>query len=248
MSRTLLFSFAHPDDESFSGAGLACWCLAQQIDVVLVCATRGDRGKAGDASISGAPRDVPAARQQELLEAARIIGIAHVHQLGYRDRELADVDPITIRRALVELIRNYRPAVVVTFDPNGFNLHPDHVAISRFTADAVAAAADPRWFSDAGAPHVVQRLLWTPPLPPWEAARTHDLGAQPGADFVLDISQWSATKAEALRAHRTQHESVEKHFFSQPDVNAILAIELYRHAWGPPLVARPETNIFAGID
>jgi LmbE family N-acetylglucosaminyl deacetylase len=248
MPRTLLCSFAHPDDESFSGAGLACWCLARAIRVVLVCATRGNRGRAGDASVSGAPTDVAAARERELEDAARIIGIEHVHQLGYRDRELSEVDPAEMRRALVEQIRRYRPAVVVSFDPNGFNLHPDHVAISRFTSDAIAAAADPRWLPAAGAPHAVQRLLWTPPLAPWDAVRSRNVAAEPGADFVLDISAWSRTKAEALRAHRTQHESVEKHFFSQPDVDRILSIELYRHAWGPPLEARPSDDIFAGLD
>jgi N-acetylglucosamine malate deacetylase 2 len=247
MPPTLLFSFAHPDDESFSGAGLACWCLARRARVVLVCATRGDRGKAGDASVSGAPRDVAAAREQELRDAARIIGIEHVHQLGYRDRELSDVDPVEIRHVLVELIRRYRPAVVVTFDPNGFNRHPDHIAISRFTSDAIAAAADSRWVSGTGSPHTVQRLLWTPPLPPWEAARATDINIEPGADFILDISAWSRTKAEALRAHRTQHASVEKYFFTQPDIDRILSIELYRHAWGPPLEARPSNDIFAGI-
>jgi LmbE family N-acetylglucosaminyl deacetylase len=248
MPPTLLFSFAHPDDESFSGAGLACWCRARRIRVVLVCATRGDRGKPGDPSVSGAPSDVAAARERELRDAAAIIGIEHVHQLGYRDRELADADPVEIRGTLVELIRFYRPAVVVTFDPNGFNRHPDHVAISRFTSDAIAAAADARWHSTAGAPHVVQRLLWTPPLPPWEAARAPDISAEAGVDFLLDISEWSGTKAGALRAHRTQHQSVEKHFFSQPDIDRILSMELYRHAWGPPLEARPSSNIFAGIE
>ena len=247
MPRTLLFSFAHPDDESFSGAGLACWCLAQGIRVVLVCATRGDKGKAGDAAISGAPRDVASAREQELLEAARIIGIPHVHQLGYGDRELADVDPADIRRPLVELIRRYRPAVVATFDPNGFNRHPDHIAISRFTSDAIAAAADRRWFSDVEGAHTVQRLLWTPPIPPWEAARSIDVDSEAGADFVLDISPWSGTKANALRAHRTQHASVEKYFFSQPDPERVLSVEVYRHAWGPTLEARPSRDVFAGL-
>jgi LmbE family N-acetylglucosaminyl deacetylase len=248
MPRTLLFSFAHPDDESFSGAGLACWCLARRVRVVLVCATRGDRGKAGDASVSGAPQDVAAAREQELRNAARIIGIDHVHQLGYRDRELAGVDPAEMRRALVGPLRQYRPAVVVTFDPNGFNLHPDHIAISRFTSDAIAAAGDPRWLPETGEPHHVARLLWTPPIPPWEAARSRDIAAEPGADFMLDISAWSRTKAEALRAHRTQHQSIDKHFFSQPDCERILSVELYRHAWGPLLEARPSGDIFAGIE
>jgi N-acetylglucosamine malate deacetylase 2 len=130
--RTLLFSLAHPDDESFSGAGLACWCLARGVRVVLVCATRGEAGKAGDARVSGAPSDVGAAREQELREAARIIGIRHLHLLGYRDRELGNADPAAVRGQLVAMLREYRPDIVMTFDPNGFNRHPDHLAISRY--------------------------------------------------------------------------------------------------------------------
>lgn len=246
--RTLLFSFAHPDDESFSGAGLACWCLAHDIRVVLVCATRGEAGKAGDAHVSGAPSDVGAARERELADAARLIGIEHVHLLGYRDRELAGADPADVRRQLVGRLREYRPDVVATFDPNGFNRHPDHLAISRFTMDAVAAAADPRWLPDLGPPHIVRRMLWTPPIGPWDAARSNNLAAETGADFVIDVSPWRERKAAALRAHRTQHHSVDAYFFSQPDVDRILSIEVYRQGWGPALAARPSADPFEGLD
>ena len=245
---TLLFSLAHPDDESFSGAGLACWCRARGIRVVLACATRGEAGKAGDARASGAPFDVGAAREQELREAARIIGIEHVHLLGHRDRELADADPAAIRRQLVEVLREYRPAVVMTFDPNGFNRHPDHVAISRFTIDAIAAAGDARWLPHIGSPHAVARLLWTPPLAPWDAIRSANLPGEPGADFVIDVSRWRDRKAAALRAHRTQHESVDAHFFNQPDVDRILATEIYRQGFGPVLAVRPSSDPFEGLD
>jgi len=245
---TLLFSFAHPDDESFSGVGLACWCLARGIRVVLLCATRGEAGRPGDADISGAPSDVGAARERELRQAAWIIGIEHVHLLGYRDRELADADPTAIRRQLVGQLREYRPAVVVTFDPNGFNRHPDHLAISRFTMDAVSAAADPRWHQDLGPPHSVGRVLWTPPLPPWETARSPSLEQEPGVDFVIDISQWRDRKAAALRAHRTQHHSVNRYFFSQPDIDRILSTEVFRQGFGPALPARPSSDPFEGLD
>lgn len=246
---TLFFSLAHPDDESFSGAGLACACLARGIRVVLVCATRGEAGQAGDASISGAPADVGTAREEELREAARIIGIDDVHLLGYRDRELSQADPAVIRRQLVEHLRRYRPDIVFTFDPNGFNLHPDHVAISRFTMEAIAAAADARWMPDDGRPHHVQRVLWTPPLAPWDAAQSRDLGAEPGADFVIDIARWRDRKAAALRAHKTQHRSVNKHFFERPDVDVerVLSVEVYRQAFGPPLRRRPSPDPFEGL-
>ena len=247
MPRTVLFSFAHPDDESFLGVGLSRWCREHGARVVLLCATRGERGKAGDEGISGGPRDLGEVRERELRDAARIAGIEEVHLLGYRDRELAGADPAAMRRLLVGHLRRLRPDVVVTFDPNGFNVHPDHVAISRFTSDAIAAAADPRWLRDAGPPHAVARLLWTPPLEPRDAARAAQLAAEPGVDFLIDISPWRSVKAEALRAHRTQHRSVEEHFFSHPDIDRILSFEVYRHAWGPSPGARPSTDIFAGI-
>jgi LmbE family N-acetylglucosaminyl deacetylase len=215
--------------------------------VVLACATRGEAGHAGDPEVSGAPADLGAVRERELREAARIAGIDAVHFLGYRDRQLADADPAAIRRQLVERLRADRPEVVVTFDPNGFNRHPDHVAISRFTSDAIAAAADPRWESDLGAAHAVQRLLWTPPIAPWDAARSPDPAREPGADFVLDVRRWRDRKTAALRAHRTQHRSVTRHFFDQPDVDRILAFEIYRQAFGPPLASRPADDPFDAI-
>jgi LmbE family N-acetylglucosaminyl deacetylase len=244
--RSILFSFAHPDDESFSSVGLASWCLDQGVEVVLSCATRGEAGRPGEPAVSNAD-GLGALREQELRAAAEIIGIQHVHLLDYRDRELADAKPHEIRRKLVTLLRQHRPDVVMTFDPNGFNAHPDHVAISRFTADAIAAAADPRWLPKVGEPHAVRRLLWTSPIAPWEAARSRDLASEPGVDFVLDISRWSHRKAEALRAHKSQHQSIERHFFNQPDVERILGIETFRQAWGPPLGSRPSADVFEGI-
>ena len=60
--------------------------------------------------------------------------------LPYADKELANAPHEEIRRTLVAIIRRERPPVVVTFDPNGMTLHADHLAISRFTSDAIAAA------------------------------------------------------------------------------------------------------------
>lgn len=243
---TLLFSYAHPDDESFSGAGLARRCIADGDQVVLVTATLGQEGSAGEPPVCSRA-DLPGCRERELREAANIVGISELHLLGYHDRALAEVDPAEIRGRLVTLIRRHRPEIVLTFDPNGFNRHPDHVAISRFTADAIACAADPRWLPDAGPAHRVQRLLWTPPLSPAQTARVPDLTIEPGIDFIIDVRAWKDLKAAALRAHRTQHLSVDKHFFSQPDIDAILSVETYRHAWGPPLEPRPAADVRQGM-
>lgn len=245
--RSLLFSFAHPDDETFLVAGIACLHGERGVHLALVTATLGEAGKCGDPPVCSR-EELPAVRERELRAAAQLLGLGAPVLLGYHDRELASAPLMEIRQKLVAVIREHRPQVVVTFDPNGSNAHPDHIAISRFTSDAVAAAGDPRWFPETGAAHQVQRLVWTPPSRPWLFARVADLSVEPGVDFAFDISRWSARKAEALRIHRTQHLNTERVFFNQPDVDRLLGLETFRQAFGPPLHERPSHDLFEGIE
>lgn len=246
MARRLLFIYAHPDDESFGVAGLSRMYAAEGAEIAIVTATRGDAGRAGEPALCSR-EELPARRETELRDAARILGIDYVRVLDYRDQHLAAAPPAQIRAELVGEIRRHRPQVVVTFDPDGANQHPDHVAISRFASDAIAAAEDPRWHPEAGPGHRVQRLLWIPPVMPWDAPNSPDLGAEPGIDFLLDTSKYRDAKAAALRAHRTQHVSIDRHFFNMPNVDQILSVEAFRQAFGPPLSTRPRADIFESI-
>jgi LmbE family N-acetylglucosaminyl deacetylase len=243
---TILFSFAHPDDESFAGSGMAMKYAEAGARTVLVTATRGQRGSTGNPPVCTVD-ELGECRERELREAARIIGFDELHLLDYQDQKLAEAPHDEIRRSVVALIRRLRPVLVVTFDPNGVNAHPDHIAISRFTMDAIVAAADPRWHRDTGAAHAVSRVLWTPPLPPWEAVKRERLEEEPGVDFVLDVARWRERRAAALRAHRTQNQSTERCFFRQPDRDRILSIETWRQAWGPPLARRPAHDVMEGL-
>ena len=243
----ILLILAHPDDESFFAAGLARRHVERGAKVALVTATRGDAGQVGDPPLCN--RDaLPALREAELREAADILGISEVHLLDYQDTRLAEAPIDQIRCELVALIRRHRPHVVITFDPNGQNGHADHVAISRFTTDAVAAAADPRWASEPTTPHLVQRLLWTSPIAPWEVTHPAALRLEAGVDFAIDIAPYRTVKTEALRAHRSQHVPVDRWFLSKPDLDQILSIETFRQAWGPTLRRVPADDVLAGID
>jgi LmbE family N-acetylglucosaminyl deacetylase len=120
--------------------------------------------------------------------------------LGYRDQHLAEVSPDAIRPQLVAILTHHRPHVVVTYDPQGGHGHDDHVAIPRFTTDAISAASDARWYRGDDVPHQVQRLLWTPPVLAWDDPPPPRMEAEPGIDFLLDISAQKSVKLAALRA------------------------------------------------
>lgn len=246
MGRTLLLIFAHPDDETFLAGGVACRYSSDGTRVVLATATRGESGKAGEPPLC-TPEQLPAVREAELRRAAGILGIAELHLLGYRDRELAAAPPDDVRAQLVTIIRKCRPSVVISFDPHGGNLHPDHVAISRFAGDAVVAAADGRYLTASGPAHAVGRLVWTAGRHPWQLVREPDIAAVPGVDFRIDVGAWRERKAAALGAHATQHKSVERNFVSQPDCDRLLGTEVFRQAFGPALARRPLDDLFDGL-
>jgi LmbE family N-acetylglucosaminyl deacetylase len=241
--RVILCVFAHPDDESFMAAGTACRYSEEGVRVALVTATLGEEGGAGDPPVC-TREELPAVREAELRRAADILGIASVDLLGYRDKQLAAAPHAEVREKLVGLIRRHRPQVVITFDPNGSNAHADHVAVSRFTSDAVQAATDARFFPEAGPAHEVGRLLWTTPTPCWELGLGEDPAGEPGVDFLLDVSQWRGRKEAALRAHRSQAKNTARHFFDPPDRERRLSVEAFRLAWGPRPDGAPADDIW----
>ncbi len=237
----MLFVFAHPDDESHWSSGIALRCHAEGVRTVLVTATRGGRGTTGDLC---SVEELPRVREQELREAARALQFDSLEILPYVDKELATAPPEEIRRSLVSVIRRERPSIVVTFDPHGLTNHIDHLAISRFTSDAIGAAADPRWLPEIGTPHSVTRLLWTAPVMPWDEG---DFRPRPGVDFLVDTARWWQQRAQALAAHKTQRATLDKLYLKQPNVERLLSFDILREAWGPPLASRPADDVFAGI-
>lgn len=246
-NRSILGCFAHPDDEVFMMGGIASQYSGQGVQVGIVCGTRGQRGSCGEPPLCSIP-ELPQVREAELREAVKIVGVQHLHILDYEDQHLWEAPVDEIRRTLVGIIREQRPQVVITFDPYGANMHTDHVAIARFTFDAVAAAADPLWYPELGmAAHRVQRLLWNTTTPVFNLGDLPDPASVPGLDFWFDIRPYSQRKGDSLKAHRTQHQGVEKLFFPNPPHESALWFEAYRQAFGPP-VPHLTSDLFAGLD
>ncbi len=145
--KCLLVVLAHPDDESFGMGGTLALYASQGVEVRLVCATRGEAGEVDEQKLKGFS-SIAELRTHELTCAARILGLASVDYLGYRDsgmqgsaenQHLGSLFQAPLEQVfekIKDLMNKYQPQVIVTFDPSGGYLHPDHVKINRATEKA----------------------------------------------------------------------------------------------------------------
>lgn len=145
--KCLLVVLAHPDDESFGMGGTLALYASQGVMVRLVCATRGEAGEVDEQQLKGFS-SIAELRTHELACAAHVLDLASVDYLGYRDsgmqgsaenqhpRSLFQAPLEQVMEKITDLMNKYQPQVVVTFDPSGGYLHPDHIKINRATEKA----------------------------------------------------------------------------------------------------------------
>jgi LmbE family N-acetylglucosaminyl deacetylase len=163
--RRLLAVLAHPDDESMGVGGVLAKYAAQGVEVFLIVATRGQRGRfhgkpQGDSGHPG-PVELGRIRERELAAAAGVLGIRDVTLLDYEDQLLDRAEASGAIVSIARHIRRIRPQVVVTFGPDGTYGHPDHIAISQLTAAAIVSAASADTAGEDG--HIVSKfyfLVW----------------------------------------------------------------------------------------
>jgi LmbE family N-acetylglucosaminyl deacetylase len=163
----LMAVLAHPDDESLGVGGTLAKYASEGIDVFLLTATRGDGGRyhghpPGDPQHPGSS-SLANIRESELRAAASVLGICEVSLLDYKDAHLDRANTREVITAIVKHLRRVQPDVVITFGPDGAYGHPDHIAISQFTAAAITAAAFSE-FPDSGngdaRPHAVSKFYY----------------------------------------------------------------------------------------
>jgi N-acetyl-1-D-myo-inositol-2-amino-2-deoxy-alpha-D-glucopyranoside deacetylase len=238
----LLFVHAHPDDESITNGATIAHYVARGAQVQVVTCTLGEEGEViGDqwAQLAVDQADqLGGYRIGELTAALHALGLDGPVYLGgpgrwrdsgmvgaqARDRQrFSDADQHEAVGALVEIIRDLRPHVVVTYDPNGGYGHPDHIQTHVVTTAAVAAAGAEDY---PGTPWSVPKFYWTVIARSaftegWEALGRGDLRdgwivppadgdfgelgyPDDGIDAVIDDPDALPAKIAALRAHATQ--------------------------------------------
>ncbi len=157
--KCLLAVVAHPDDETFGMGGTLAYYARNGVQVNLICATKGEVGEVDEQYLKGF-KSIGELREHELCCAADALGLKKVYFLGYRDSgmpnsthnqhpdALINADEKKVAKRIAELIRRIQPQVVLTFDPLGGYMHPDHIAVHRATVEAFHMANDPNFFID----------------------------------------------------------------------------------------------------
>ncbi len=155
--RRILGLFAHPDDEIFCSGGTMARAASDGAEVMVVSFTRGEAGQIRDAALARRST-VGAVREGELAEACNRLGVATSRCLDFADGTLVDLDRSVLVDAAVQIIREFRPDTVISFDQSGAYGHPDHIVMSEVSVEASKLAGAVH--HDApGAVHAPQRVL-----------------------------------------------------------------------------------------
>lgn len=221
----LLCVLAHPDDESLGCGGTLAKYADEGIDTYVISATRGEMGRFGDAEERPPIEIVGETRENELRDAAKILGVKEVHFLDYIDKHLDEADTREAIAKIVQHLRTIKPDIIITFAQDGGYGHPDHIAISQFTTAAIPCAADPNYigYKHITVPpgqHLVSKLYymaWTEKQ--WrgyqEAFKTLTMKvddvtrqASPWPDWMIssriDTAKYWKQVWEAVTCHKTQ--------------------------------------------
>ena len=299
-AQRLLLVHAHPDDETIGQGATMAKYVAEGRHVTLVTCTAGEMGEILVPELEHLAADkedgLGEHRRGELADAMAVLGVTDHRFLGgfgrYRDSGMKwhedghavaadDVHANAFWHAdlteaadhLVEVIREVRPQVLVTYDQFGGYGHPDHVQAHRVAMYAAQLAAVPSYRRELGEAHDVAKIYWGAmsesrmreglrrlreagdtttfegmdpdgPLPPF-ITKDEDLSC------VVDAQDFLDQKMAALKAHATQITTDGPFFALSNSIGSqAWGLEFFRIAKGTPGPTGPdglETDLFAGL-
>jgi len=281
----LLAVHAHPDDESSKGAATMARYVDEGVDVLVVTCTGGERGDILNPHyppVEGGVEAMQAIRRVEMAAAAKALGVGQ-RSLGFVDSGLPEGDPLpplppgcfaltpleTATAPLVEIVREFRPHVLTTYDPSGGYPHPDHVMTHRVSVEAFETAGDPERYRGRGAPWRPLKLYYNhgfsmvrmramheallaagreSPFGDWIESRQAREIPERAVTTQIECAAWFGRRDAALLAHATQIDP-DGFFFAIPrEIEAAnWPFEDYELAVSHVATQLPENDLFAGL-
>ena len=279
--RRMLLVHAHPDDETLTTGGtIARYTAEPDTAVTLVTCTLGEQGEIIPPELAAlgpeAGDQLGGYRAGELAAACAALGVTDHRYLGgigrWRDTGMAlaghgvrAATPAVLHPrafaapesfdeqvdALVEVLRETQPQVVITYGPDGGYGHPDHVRAHDVTVAAVARVGSPvrlvftviaRSTLDAGL-----AVLADAPGLPFRVPAPDELPGVPDAEVgtTLDVRGVRGARLAAMRAHATQialWQGAEVTAFAMSNGVAQPLLDVEQYAGGPA-----GDDLFAGL-
>ncbi|MCP2181161.1 mycothiol S-conjugate amidase [Prauserella alba] len=281
----LMAVHAHPDDESSKGAATMARYVAEGAEVMVVTCTGGEAGDVLNPAMDRPEvhEHMDEIRREEMANAAKILGVQH-RWLGFVDSGLPEGDPLPPlpegcfarvpldepTEALVRVMREFRPHVVITYDENGGYPHPDHIRTHEVSMAAFDAAADPDRFPGAGEPWQASKVYYVHGFSRARITAFHEALLEAGQEspWAEWLERWDPDKPDimervttqvpcsgyfeqrddALRAHATQIDPTSRWFAVPLETQRRLwPTEEYELARSLVDSTVPEDDLFAGV-
>ena len=186
--KTAMVISPHADDAAaFCGATLAKFS-AQGWHVILVRVTDDQKD-----SIGYSVDETIKINTKEMHDAAKILGIQEIIELGFMTDSLADVPLGSLRERFVYLFRKHKPYAVFTFDPFGlYEGNQDHTRVALAVEEAFWVSCFDKHYPE----HFAEGLEPFSVCERWYFARQ-----LPEATHYEDVTETMDKKVMALCAH-----------------------------------------------
>lgn len=212
LQKKILVVTAHPDDESPLAAGTIRQVVDSGGEVRLMCATLGEKGRAHLATeLSDA--ELKQLRLKELQAVGRVLGFSKVFALTFSDGALTEYIAEFEDRVVEEVV-DFHPDYLLSFGPDGYTCHADHVAACLVSQSVSEKRGIPL-------------AMFSLPPEPWRAScieilqkkrkfgAYHEHGELQEPNVVVQVDK--DVKLKAIRCHETQLGGLDPYRIFPPD-------------------------------
>jgi LmbE family N-acetylglucosaminyl deacetylase len=213
LGKKILVVTAHPDDESFIAAGAIHENNQRGGSTHVLCATHGGNGRA-HLDREHTEAELKQRRRDELVAVTQVLGISDYEVLDYPDGQLADFET-EFGHDIARVVQDWKPDVLLTFGPDGFTGHRDHIAIHGAALHAAGHFSVP--FVTAVLPPMPQREVYRQALCGKRKCESyHDEGESPEPNITMPVSK--EIKLQALQCYASQWKGLDPHAIFPPEL------------------------------
>lgn len=205
--KTILMFTPHPDDDTFSSAGILKILADNGNNIQIVIFTNDDKGSL---DLEMTSERLARIRKTEEEKACAILGISkeNITWLGYEDGNLEYADPKRLRGEVARQIKIHRPDAVFSIDPGVKSerwIKTDHRMAAFITQDAFIAAEWHLYYPNH---------LLVEGLKPYQVPLAFFYYSE-DPNYSIDITKVFESKVKASAAHVSQFEPSTSNYTSK---------------------------------